>query len=235
MKREKGLNVEQDPDAMAHPGYVSNILHDQKKVGDIVQLSHPAGDFSFDVRTDDDDHSPTVLLSVGVGLTPLTSILNTSIAKPGRRQISWVHVSRNHKTHAFNDHVNTMAELHPWINKRVFHSNPVHGEEQGVHYDHRGRLDLSELDAEKDLKLSDKNATYYICGPEQFMVELEQALREKGVDANHINMELFGTGGVPQQSRDEGIETALTRLESIDYGIWNVRCVWVSNDESNYQ
>ncbi|ETI22372.1 hypothetical protein G647_06446 [Cladophialophora carrionii CBS 160.54] len=163
VKRDNGLNIKQDPNALAHPGYVSNILHDQKKVGDVVQLSHPAGDFFLDVRPDDDDdddRSPIVLLSAGVGLTPLTSILNTSIAKRGRRQISWVHVSRNHKTHAFNDHVNTMAELHPWINKRVFHSNPVHGEEQGVHYDHRGRLDLSKLDAEKELKLNDKNGTY---------------------------------------------------------------------------
>jgi nitric oxide dioxygenase len=197
VKRERGLNVKQNPDAVAHPGYVSNVLHDQKKVGDIVQLSHPAGDFFLDVRKEGERRSPIVLLSAGVGLTPLTSILNTSVAKDGR-QISWVHVSKNHRTHAFNEHVKNMVVRHPRINKRVFHSCPVNGEEQGVHYDHKGRLDLSKLEAEKDLKLNDKTATYYICGPEQFMIELEQALRDKGVDSHRINMELFGTGGVPQ-------------------------------------
>jgi len=195
VKREMGPNAKDEDSTVAHPGLVSNILHDQKKVGDIVQLSHPAGDFFLDVRKRGEDKSPVVLLSAGVGLTPLTSILNTMIAKD-ERQISWVHVSKNHKTHAFNDHVKNIAEAYPEINKRVFHSYPTNGEKQGVHYDHSGRLDLAKLEAEKDLKLNDSTAKYYICGPEGFMVELEQSLRDKGVDASRINMELFGTGGV---------------------------------------
>ncbi len=196
VKREKGLNLKETPDAVSHPGYVSNILHDQKKVGDIVQLSHPAGDFYLDVRKEGEEHKPVVLLSAGVGLTPLTSILNTLVAENGR-QISWVHVSKNQKTHAFGEHVKNMVDSHPKINKQVFHTSPVNGERPGTHYDHKGRLDLSKLEAEGDLKLHDKNATYYICGPERFMTELEQSLRDKGVDSSRINMELFGTGGVP--------------------------------------
>lgn len=195
VKREKGLNIDEDPDATTHPGHVSNILHDQKQVGDIVQLSHPAGDFFIDVRKPGEENGPVVLLSAGVGLTPMTSILNTLITKNGR-QISWVHVSKNQKTHAFNDHVNNIADSHPWINRRVFHSDPVNGEKPGVHYDHKGRLDLSKLEPKNDLKLNDKRATYYICGPERFMTELEQALQSRGVDSSRINMELFGTGGV---------------------------------------
>lgn len=195
VKRDTGLNAKQ-ADAVAHPGYVSNILHDEKQVGDVVQVSHPAGDFFLDVRKEGEEKSPVVLLSAGVGLTPLTSILNT-LATRDEREISWVHVSKNHKTQAFDDHVKSIAGLHPAIRKRVFHSNPVNGEEQGVHYDHKGRLDFAKLQPETDLKLNRSNATYYICGPELFMVELEQALRAKGVDQSRINMELFGTGGVP--------------------------------------
>ncbi|KAJ9607905.1 Nitric oxide oxidoreductase [Cladophialophora chaetospira] len=196
VKREQGLNVKQNPDAMAQPGCVSNILHDQKKVGDIVQLSHPAGDFFLDVRKPGEERNPVVLLSAGVGLTPMTSILNTLVAKNGR-QISWVHVSKSQRTHAFNDHVNKIAESYPEINKRVFHSRPVEGEKPGFHYDHKGRLDLSKLEPTNDLRLNDKSSAYYICGPERFMTELEQALQAKGVDSSRINMELFGTGGVP--------------------------------------
>lgn len=189
VKRDQGL------DTVPHPGHVSNILHDHKKVGDIVQLSHPAGDFFLDVRKAGDEQPPVVLISAGVGLTPLTSILNTMVTKNGR-EMSWVHVSRNHKSHAFKSHVEKIVEAFPKITKRIFHSDPAVDEEQGVHYDVKGRLDVSKLDVENDLKLSNKAATYYICGPEQFMVELERALRERGVDSERINMELFGTGGV---------------------------------------
>jgi nitric oxide dioxygenase len=188
VKRELG------PNDVAHPGLVSNMLHDEKEVGDIVQLSHPAGDFFLDVRQEGDRTPPVVLLSAGVGLTPLTSILNTLVKRDGR-QISWVHGSKNQKTHAFSNHVDKIAESFN-INKRVFHSDPVNGEKQGVDYDHEGRLNLGKLDADADLKLNNRAATYYICGPEQFMLELEQALRNKGVGADRINMELFGTGGI---------------------------------------
>jgi len=195
VKREKGLNVNSTPDAVAHPGYVSNMLHDQKEVGDIVQLSHPAGDFFLDVRKESEKDSPVVLLSAGVGLTPMTSILNTLVEKDNR-EISWVHVSRNNKTHPFNSHVASIVESHPEVAKRVFHSDPVAEEQEGVHYDVKGRLDMSKLEANKDLRLSDRTATYYMCGPERFMVEVAQALRDRGVDSSRINMELFGTGGV---------------------------------------
>ena len=104
-----------------------------------------------------------------------------------------MHTSKDHK---INDHGKNLAESHPEVNKRVFHSNSVDKVEQGVGYDHKGRLNLSHLDQEATLKLNDKNTTYYICGPERFMVELDERLRDKVLDASQMNMELFGTGGV---------------------------------------
>jgi nitric oxide dioxygenase len=186
------ISVKKEP--VHGTGSVSNLLHDHKEVGDVVQLSHPAGEFFLDVHKEGEKQPPVVLLSAGVGLTPLTSILNTLVTRDGR-EISWVHGSRNHKTQAFQDHVAKIASAFPRLNKRVFHSRPVDGEKQGIDYDHHGRIDLSRLDDHTDLRLNEKTA-YYICGPEQFMLELEQGLRQKGVAADRINMELFGTGGV---------------------------------------
>ena len=85
IKRDTGLNVKEVPDAVAHPGYISDILHQLKKVGDVVHLSHLAGNIFLDVRKEDEDKPPVVLLSAGVGLTPLKSILNTMVADDGRQ------------------------------------------------------------------------------------------------------------------------------------------------------
>ena len=73
VKREAGLNP-MNPDAATHPGLISNMMHDMKKEGDIVRVSHLMGDFFLDPKTADDE-APVVLLSAGVGLTCLTSIL----------------------------------------------------------------------------------------------------------------------------------------------------------------
>ncbi|KAI1623216.1 globin-like protein [Exophiala viscosa] len=197
VKREKGLDIS-DPSAVTHPGYVSNILHDEKKQGDIVELSHPAGDFFLDVRNEGDKDSPIVLLSAGVGLTPLMSILNTLVEKNGSQKISWVHGSRNSSSDPFAQYVKSIMDAHPEVSERIFHSMPHDSEKEGVDYDIKGRLNLSRLRPEEDLRLNEKNASYYICGPENFMTDLEQALRDRGVDASRINMELFGTGGVPR-------------------------------------
>lgn len=199
VKREKGLDVS-DPSAAAHPGYVSNILHDEKKQGDVVQLSHPAGDFFLDVRNQSEIDSSIVLLSAGVGLTPLMSILNTLVEKKnGGRKISWIHGSRNSSADPFAQYVKGIAKAHPHVvTERIFHSSPHSDEKDGVDYDNKGRLDVSKLRPHDDLRLNDKNASYYICGPEKFMTDLERALQDRGVDASRINMELFGTGGVPR-------------------------------------
>ena len=197
VKREKGLDMN-DPESVAHPGYISNTLHDHREVGDVVQLSHPAGDFFLDVRKQSEDN-PVVLISAGVGLTPLLSMLNTLVEEDGHRNISWIHASRNSKVQPFTGHIADLVKSHPNITEELYHSNPSSNERQGVDYDIKGRMDLSKLESEEqDLKLGHKDAQYYICGPEKFMTDVELALRDRGVASERINMEVFGTGGIPR-------------------------------------
>ena len=80
MKREKGLDPLL-PDAPEHPGYISNVLHAHREVGDVIPVSHPAGDFFVNVTQQKDKKQPLVLISAGVGLTPLLS----SLQKVGSR------------------------------------------------------------------------------------------------------------------------------------------------------
>jgi nitric oxide dioxygenase len=84
VKREPGIEIGELKD-MTQPGYLSNILHDKKHVGDVVQVTHPFGDFYFEKKEDEED-SPVVLISAGVGLTCLMSILNTLDSRCPRLQ-----------------------------------------------------------------------------------------------------------------------------------------------------
>lgn len=192
VKREQGPDPRR-PDAPAHPGYVSNVLHDQKEAGDTVQVSRPAGRFFLDVR-DETDQAPVVLLSAGVGLTPMMSILDTLDAKGDQRKVSWVHATRNSKGHAFAGRVREIAARKGHVRKEVFHSSPGAGERKGEDYEFEGRMDLDRLSGRDDLMLHDGRARYYICGPEGFMADLERGLRDRGVPKERINMEVFGVG-----------------------------------------
>jgi nitric oxide dioxygenase len=194
VKREGGLDAKH-PDAPAYPGYISNILHDHKEVGDTVQVSHPAGEFFLDI-TDENDQAPVVLLSAGVGLTPLLSILESLVEKGDKRRISWVHTARNSKVHAFKEHIQKHVTQYDNVRKEVFISRPSAHDKKGEDYDIEGRLDLKKLNSREHLMLHDADTKYYICGPEGFMADLEKALRERGVDPKRINMEVFGTGDI---------------------------------------
>lgn len=197
VKKEAGLDAT-EPGAEAHPGLVSNILHDLKKEGDIIKVSHPQGDF-FLSDAEKQSSSPIVLLAAGVGLTPLTSILNTVLETKSetQRKISFVHGARTSAARAFKPQIRELATKVPNLQAFFFTSHPAAEDKQGEDYDFAGRLDLSKLDAKRDLFLDDATTQYYVCGPESFMLDVKNKLAAEGVSADRIKMELFGTGGVP--------------------------------------
>ena len=192
VKREAGLDLEH-PDAKAHPGYTSNILHDFKEVGDVIQVSHPAGEFFLDPHAKEAETSPIVLISAGVGLTPDLSILNTLVAENSTRKISWVHAARNSRVDAFGKHLRSIAETHTNVHNVIFEKQVSNDEVEGKDYHFRGRLRLDELDKDRDLFIHDKSTEYYVCGPEKFMADMQKGLLSYGVDERRIKIELFGT------------------------------------------
>ena len=194
VKKEAGL-TSNHPGAKANPGYVSNVLHDNVKEGDVIEVSHPCGDFFL---PDGEPTHPIVLISAGVGLTPLTSILNTLTSSPvtANRNIHFVHGARSSSVRAFKDHVQGLEQKLPNLKATFFTSHPSAEDKPGVDYHHAGRIDLGKLDAQS-LYLDNPKTEYYVCGPEVFMTDMTKALTERGVGADRIKMELFGTGGVP--------------------------------------
>lgn len=195
VKKEKVVDINA-PDTKAQPGYISNILHNEKNVGDLVEVSHPAGEFFLDVRQQDLSDIPIVLISAGVGLTPELSMLNTLIAKDSKRKISWVHGSRNSRVQAFRDHIKKTAYAHDNVQIHVFIKEPGDNDVEDVDYHFAGRVNLNRLDPDHDLFIQDSRAEYYICGPENFMADMAKYLEGQGVEGKRIKMEVFGTGDI---------------------------------------
>lgn len=196
VKKEAGLSKD---DAPSYPGYVSNLLHDKFNKGDKLKVSHPCGDFFLSAVEDASSH-PVVLLSAGVGLTPLTSILNTLTSKSASkdRSLHFIHGARTSGVRAFKEHISTLSKEYPNLNATFFTSLPAETEKEGEDYHFAGRVDLGKLDAKKDLFLDNPETDYFVCGPETFMTDIEAGLKKRGVGAERIKMELFGTGSMPQ-------------------------------------
>jgi nitric oxide dioxygenase len=194
VKREPGIEIG-EPKHMTHPGYLSNILHEKKAVGDVVKVSHPWGDFFLDEQ-EVEANTPIVLISAGVGLTCLMSILEAT-SKSSTRPVSWIQGARNSETRAFKKDIDQLAGDNKSLHVVYFSSEPQEGEVEGLDYDFKGRVDLDRLG--KDTLFCDNEKTlYFTCGPTQFMLDVEAKLTSYGVSSERVKMELFGTGGVPR-------------------------------------
>ncbi|KAK4071061.1 uncharacterized protein Triagg1_6428 [Trichoderma aggressivum f. europaeum] len=194
VKRDRGSQTTRTPSYLSNsfgtnPGVVSNMLIDQKNAGDILELTHPAGEFFLD--TYNTSNSPLVLISAGVGVTPMVAILNSVIEKQPNRPVSWVQGSRD--SIPFYLHVRKIARDKPHVKTNIFKTRLAESDLAGVTYDHDARVDLDKVHAE-DLWLNNSSTEYFICGPEQFMMEMARRLREFGVNGDRIKLELFSTG-----------------------------------------
>ncbi|KXT03009.1 hypothetical protein AC578_666 [Pseudocercospora eumusae] len=200
VKREEGLTAKD-----RRPGWISNILHSDKKIGDLVQLSHPAGDFFYNPETDSE--APIVLLSAGVGITPMISILNTLISRHSKQPISFIHGARNTSVQAFASHVRNLAAKNENLKASFFVKNLSERDVVGRDYTHVGRLTLGKVSHanRKDLWLDDDGTKYFVCGPEGFMGDVARGLKGLGVDESRIKLEVFGTGEIPTEPEANGV------------------------------
>ncbi|KAI1452679.1 flavohemo protein [Annulohypoxylon moriforme] len=189
------ISVKREKDEqLGVPGLISNLLHDKYKEGDVLELSAPAGEFFVDPKENED--SPIALISAGVGLTPMLSILNSSVNIGSRRRISWIHGVHSSEARAFKDHILDVCakDVNNIIKTTFFVTSPQQGEVKGVDYHFAGRTDLTKVDPNTTLFLGDSGAEYYICGPYSFMKDVEKYLVAAGVGAERVHLEIFGTG-----------------------------------------
>ena len=165
-------------------GYVSNLLHDHVEEGDLLRLTPPFGDFHLDPAVT----TPVVLVSGGVGLTPMISMLK-AVLRQGGRDLVFVHGARHGGVHAMGEGVRTAAQGNPRLTRHVFYEAPREEDTQGRDYDHAGRVDLQSIAG----SVVRPGADYYLCGPLPFMREQLASLKALGVDESRIHHEVFGT------------------------------------------
>ncbi|MEV6638972.1 MOSC and FAD-binding oxidoreductase domain-containing protein [Amycolatopsis sp. NPDC051371] len=152
-------------------GVVSSYLNTRLTAGAVVDVAAPRGDF---VLAGDD--RPVVLVSAGIGVTPVLAMLHALAASRTSREVWWLHTTRTAAEQAFT------AEAH-----RLVASLP-HGREHVYHSAETGRLTLATLSA-LDLP---PDATAYLCGPDAFMTAMREALVSLGFDPARVHSELFG-------------------------------------------
>lgn len=164
-------------------GEISPHLH-QLSEGDVVNVTPPAGDFFIDQTSD----KPVVLLSGGIGQTPLLGMLNSLIRSSSPRQICYLHACENGLHHAFAEHLKACELSYPNISVWVWYRSALPADRKAEDYDFDGLMQISQL--KEYLPLS--QAEFYCCGPEAFMSSVYSQLLDLGVDSGRIHYENFG-------------------------------------------
>lgn len=157
-------------------GIVSNYLHDEVHIGDEVNLYAPAGDFFFTDR-----QAPVVLLSAGVGITPMQSMLETLAQQGYSNSVHYLHACEDSEQHSFSSKTASLIKNNNW-QQDIWYRNEV---DEQAHI-HHGMMDLTAVD------LPIEQGNFYLCGPIPFMQFAKQQLLTLGVIAENIHYEVFG-------------------------------------------
>jgi ferredoxin-NADP reductase/MOSC domain-containing protein YiiM len=196
----------QRPDAP--PGLSSNYFHDRVQPGTRLCAKAPRGEFWLDPG----DDTPVVLVSAGVGLTPMISMLNGIVAAGSGRPVWFIHGARNSREHAMGEHVRRLAAEHDNVHLHVRYSRPGPEDVAGQNHDGTGHLTVDVL---KEL-LPPAAYDFYLCGPTPFMRTLYNGLLDWGVAEGRIHYEFFGpasalkagAGEAPTRDSDDGSSSA---------------------------
>jgi nitric oxide dioxygenase len=197
------ISVKREAQCADKPGgMVSNLLHEQFHEGSVLDLAPPAGDFFLH----EERSTPVILISAGVGVTPMLAMLEHLLAKGGdgtagsagsagsARQVHFMHACRHGGVHAFKQRLQELQGQHRHLRSMVYYEAPRPEDRHGADFDVAGRIDLARVDA----TLLPLDGDYYLCGPAAFMQAQKAALLAHGVQATSIHLELFGTGGFAQ-------------------------------------
>jgi ferredoxin-NADP reductase/MOSC domain-containing protein YiiM len=164
-------------------GIGSSFLDNQCQVGDVLDVSAPRG--SFTLRHGE---NPLVLLSAGVGATPVMSMLHALAAEKSQREIWWIYGARDRVDHPFADESRSLLKQLSRGRGYIVYSRPTASDQLGADFDAPGHIDTALLERIGVAQGSD----FYLCGPTSFLKDMRDGLRDWGVLAGNVHTEIFG-------------------------------------------
>lgn len=164
-------------------GGMSRYLHDQFNVGDIVAGLRPAGELTLP-----SSRPPLVMISAGIGITPMVALVKAALAEIPSRQIWFLHGARDAHHHPFAFDLDQLRRQHPLLITFICYSQADTGDQRALAHDHDGRLTpdiLSRFSLPSEVE-------FFICGPDAFTMDWVDALVAQGVDDTKLHSESFG-------------------------------------------
>ncbi len=177
---------EPSPTADAPDGLISNYLHDEVQVGDVLELGPPCGEFTLPSQLDPDQ--PIVMLAGGIGVTPLLSMAKSLVHRGHHAPIYFLHAARNSRVHALAGDVRALSTMSNRVTTHVMYDDPLAGDLQNGHCDSVGMIHSDFL---RDWAPFE-HASFYFCGPRPFMRAVHLGLKELGVAEDRTRFEFFG-------------------------------------------
>jgi ferredoxin-NADP reductase/MOSC domain-containing protein YiiM/ferredoxin len=187
------ISVKIEPD-----GTAGNYLREHLGVGDRLDVSSPRGSFVLQPG-----ERPIVLLSAGIGATPVLAMLHALAAARSTRQVVWLHTARDGRHHPFAGEVRHLMRALPNGRGYVCYTKPDSIDKTGEDFNATGRFSRSVFDG---LGLP-RDADVYLCGPTRFMADMKEALAVLGVAPERIHIEIFNGG----ESMTPGVVGEMTR------------------------
>jgi ferredoxin-NADP reductase/MOSC domain-containing protein YiiM len=167
-------------------GVGSTFLHNRCHEGDNLEVSAPRG--TFTLRPGE---GPVILLSAGIGATPVLAMLHALASTASSREVWWLHGARDRKDHPFAEESRALLRRLPHSHCHIAYSRPGPEDRSGADYDSAGRLTVPAL---QSLGVPHP-ADFYLCGPSSFLDAFTAGLKAWGVAAERIHAEVFGPAG----------------------------------------
>jgi ferredoxin-NADP reductase/MOSC domain-containing protein YiiM len=164
-------------------GIGSSFLCNRTREGNVLDVSAPRG--SFTLRP---SQNPVVLLSAGVGATPVMSMLHTLAAEKSQREVWWIYGARNRADHPFAEESHSLLKQLSRGRGCIVYSRPTAGDQIGADFDAPGHIDTPLLERIGVPQGSD----FYLCGPPSFLKNMRDGLKGWGVHAENVHTEIFG-------------------------------------------
>jgi ferredoxin-NADP reductase/MOSC domain-containing protein YiiM len=183
-------------------GAAGTWLHRHVRLGDGLDASSPRGSFILQ-----SGGRPVVLLSAGIGATPVLAMLHALAAARSTRQVLWLHAARDRQHHPFAAEIRSLIPALANCRSYVCYSRPGPEDKKGEDFDATGHLSRSVFDAIG----FPRDADVYICGPAAFMIDMKQALAAIGVAPKQVHVEFFNGS----ESRTPGVVGATVRAAHV--------------------